>query len=89
MNARRTTTPLERLIQRSLKNGIKTLSGQDHRLHPVGGGQSRLVTYRGDQVTFLALLQHDAAHLEPAFDQGQQAAEFAAMVAQVAAGLEL
>ncbi|NGZ28099.1 MAG: hypothetical protein G8345_14565 [Magnetococcales bacterium] len=87
MSRRAESTPMERLIRRCVKNGIKTISGQDNRLNPVGGGQPRLITYQGDRATFLALLQYDAAHLDSSFDQGARAIEFAQLVERIASEL--
>lgn len=89
MTSRHDTSPMERLIRRCLKNGIKTLSGQDSRPHSATAGHAQVVTYQNDHATFLALLQYDAAHLDPTFDQGQRPQEFAALVEKIAATMAL
>lgn len=83
MSRREHKDPLERMIRRSLKNGIKTMAGKNNQLEPVAGTPS-LITYDNDRPTFLTLLQYDAAHLDHTFDQGNNAAAFALKVREVA-----
>ncbi|MBF0285232.1 MAG: hypothetical protein HQL51_12340 [Magnetococcales bacterium] len=75
--------PLESLIRRSLRNGIKTMGGVDHRVNPTLG-PVRVLTWMGDRQGFLAILQADAAQLDHRFDLGQNTAEFVALVTRIA-----
>ena len=82
--------PMDRLIRRCLRNGIKTMSGKERR--PDSGASDlspTIITYEGDRATFLALVQYDSAQMDHSFDQGKRADDFAALVERVAQEMAL
>ena len=79
--------PLEGLIRRSLRNGIKTMAGQDHKVSPTLG-PPKVLTWQGDRASFLAILQMDAAQIDHTYDQGQNASAFVALVNRIAEELD-
>lgn len=84
---RKEGTPLERLIKRSLRNGIKTIGGQDNRVNP-SLASPKLLTLENDRIAFITLLQADAAHMDNTYDQGANREQFEALVDATAAAMK-